>query len=74
MVLKISKWALATPSVVVIAMALGLLNKYGIEDIFTHVLHIAQFILIVFTLVVMNLNYNKLFKLYDKKQKDTTET
>lgn len=67
MSIKIAKWSLITPSLIVIAMALGLSTTYGVDDIFTQVLHIAQFFLIILTLIMMNKTYLKLFSLYNNK-------
>ncbi|UCE38483.1 MAG: hypothetical protein JSW00_04435 [Thermoplasmata archaeon] len=73
MSVKISKWSLLGPSFVIIGMSLGLLTKYGVEDVYTHILHIGQFIVIILTLTAMNAIYIRLYKTCNEKKIDTAE-
>ena len=66
-----TKWSLVIPSFGIIVMALGLVTPWG--GLRGALLHAAQFMIIIFMVIMINYIYIELFKLYSEKQLDTAE-
>jgi len=72
MVYKLSEDIMFAPSAIIIGSAIGLLVPW--TDLRGTLLHLVQFILIICGIVMINYEYSKLRKQYDKIKQDTAPT